>query len=114
MKIRNGFISNSSSSSFIIRKSVLTKEQEQELKIIFKKHEDNYNTSIKENPQFFEGYLEAHNALDEEGYDEPLSDIIESLMDKWKIKTFKDYNIQYEDEAYLEETIGNINFKEYK
>lgn len=40
MKIRTGFVSNSSSSSFVIAKAHLTKEQEQKIKELFHKIED--------------------------------------------------------------------------
>lgn len=102
MKLRTGFVSNSSSSSFIIRKSALTMEQKNELMKIFNRHEHYYTTEVELTEKTYQGTLEAHNAIDEDGYTEPLANIIEDLMMKWKIKPYKDYSIAYEDSVGLE------------
>jgi hypothetical protein len=102
MKIRSGFVSNSSSSSFVIRKSALTSDQKNELLEIFLVHNGQYTTNIESDEMTYSGELEAHNAFDEYG-NEPLTNIIENLMMRWKIKPLKDYNISYESNCELEE-----------
>ncbi len=56
MKIRNGFVSNSSSSSFVIAKQALTQEKITKL-LEYSNSEDNYDGwSIKEGKFFIKGY----------------------------------------------------------
>lgn len=63
MKIRNGFVSNSSSSSFIIRKDVLNKRQLTKLTKFFNYYNNNFETKVEEDSHYFKGYLESHNVV---------------------------------------------------
>jgi len=60
VKVRSGFVSNSSSSSFVIRKSALTIDQRNELLEIFLVHNGSYTTEIEVNETTYSGELEAH------------------------------------------------------
>jgi len=101
MKIRNGFVSNSSSSSFIVRKSALTEEQQRELRDLFYKHSYQFETEVTETKEFFLGDLEAHNGL--HTGDSPIAHIFSDLMDEWNIKIIKDWNIEYCGSCELED-----------
>jgi len=102
MKTRLGFVSNSSSSSFVIRKSALDIYQINELRRLFKEHKNYFETNTEEDDYVFSGRLEAHNGKNEEGKDSsPLANIVDELMDKWKISPMYDYMIEYEGFAEL-------------
>jgi len=68
MKIRNGFVSNSSSSSFVIKKEDLSEEQ---IEILLNLYDsENPNTNYKKNEKY-------HKILEEEGGIGDFWDIIE-------------------------------------
>jgi hypothetical protein len=93
MKRRNGFVSNSSSSSFILRKSALTKEQTQEIKALFRQHKDKGETSIAEDDEFYRGDLEAHNAISDQCA--PLHVLFADLMNNHGLAIGEDWDIEY-------------------
>jgi hypothetical protein len=71
MKIRNGFVSNSSTSSFVIGKNYMTEEQIEDFrkKLNFwtsLKDESMYETYIGETPLYFQGELSMHNTVVQE------------------------------------------------
>lgn len=59
MKIRYGFVSNSSSSSFCIHKRYMTKEQMEEFRQILTLNNDGYYVSESKN--YFIGTVSQHN-----------------------------------------------------
>lgn len=64
MKIRTGFVSNSSSSSFVIRKSYLTVEQIEKIKNhleVAEKNNNCYRWTIIDNPDLIHGYTVMDN-----------------------------------------------------
>ena len=63
MKVRVGYVSNSSSSSFIIRKSVLTEEQLNKLRAFFEEHKDWHETEMKEDDHILWGEVAAHSGV---------------------------------------------------
>lgn len=69
MKIRQGFVSNSSSSSFIVNKNCLTEEQIRALHVRcitpIGKYNDNW--ILIESPNFVSGYTYMDNGQDEDG-----------------------------------------------
>jgi len=93
MKKRIGFVSNSSSSSFVVRMKVLTPEQIEEIKAFAKKHEHWFETEIEIGTEFIEGYLEAHNGTEEED-DSTALEIFSEMMDSYGV-TSKDYATEY-------------------
>jgi hypothetical protein len=103
MKKRTGFVSNSSSSSFILRKSVLSEDQINELRSFFKKYDNSYNTSVEESSDFFEGDVEAHNNFNDD--ESTASDLLVDLVDSFglTLPRKKYFHIVYEDYAKLED-----------
>lgn len=62
MKIRAGFVSNSSSSSFCIYKKLMTEKQIEEFREIIKSaHKCDDETSLGEDGNYFIGELSMHN-----------------------------------------------------
>ena len=61
MKIRNGFVSNSSSSSFCIYKKLMTEEQIKEFRGLVNKQYD--ETCIGEDGDYFVGTLSMHDVI---------------------------------------------------
>ena len=71
MKIRNGFVSNSSSSSFVIAKEALTEEQIDKL-LEYSKNKENYDRwTITKEKYFIKGWTSMDN--------ESINPLIESL-----------------------------------
>jgi len=102
MKHRLGYVSNSSSSSFIIRKAVLTEEQQNKLRDFFKEHLGCYETFMEEDASTFSGEVEAHNGVDnKETADKLLGYLIESFEIPLAWKEYFDCN--YCDSAELKE-----------
>lgn len=63
MKLRQGFVSNSSSSSFVIAKTYMKKNQIKKFSEFLLNREDSYSeTSIVETDHYFQGYLSYHDA----------------------------------------------------
>jgi len=93
MKIRNGFVSNSSSSSFVIHKSYLTEEQVKKMKEVYNRLKDSDQTEdyiYDDNGAYFDiepNYIKfnAYNAPKE------WHDLIESL-NLPKDAIYRDYN----------------------
>ena len=109
MKVRSGFVSNSSSSSFILRKSALNPKEMNEIKEFFKLRDGWFNTEIMgEDDKYLWGDLEAHNQASSLGYDEEDKDedspedddtaskMFSDMMDDLSL-TPEDYCIKYED-----------------
>lgn len=63
MKIRIGFVSNSSSSSFCIYKKLMTAKQIKEFKEILDRSEKDYETCIGEDGNYFVGTLSMHDDI---------------------------------------------------
>ena len=62
MKLRNGFVSNSSSASFCIYKPLMTKEQIVEFKELIEAARcDDYETNIGEDGMYFIGTMSVNN-----------------------------------------------------
>jgi hypothetical protein len=100
MKIRNGFVSNSSSSSFVIRKSALNKEKLDELLKILNKYNNTFETEFIENDKYISGYLESHNHCffgenDEGDYDDQTAfKMVDDFINEIGL-TEKDYLTEY-------------------
>lgn len=65
MKIRNGFVSNSSSSSFCIYKKLMTEEQIEKFRCFINDddREDSWETAIVEDGDYFIGNLGMHDEI---------------------------------------------------
>jgi hypothetical protein len=63
MKIRSGFVSNSSSCSFCVYKGFMSEKQMKEFRELLEKenHRDGDETYIEEDGDYFVGKLDAHN-----------------------------------------------------
>lgn len=96
MKKREGFVSNSSSSSFIIRKAVLTKEQYKEVIDILENGE--YATDYEEDDRFIYGDAEAHNPTWKSCCATQLTEL---MIEKYNFNN-NDFDIKYEDYPSLE------------
>ncbi len=94
MKIRQGFVSNSSSSSFVLRKSVLTNEQINEILNFKEKRNDWFETEIREESDYFVGYLECHNGTDEDG-GSTAEDIFLNMLSNWGLLNSENYASEY-------------------
>jgi len=66
MKIRIGFVSNSSSSSFCIYKKLMTSKQIEEFREILNRSEKDYETCIGEDGNYFIGTLSMHDDITSE------------------------------------------------
>jgi len=85
MKVRSGFVSNSSSSSFIIRKSALTENQEMMIRIFFDAYGDGILDELNEDEKFFEGSVNCHRGTPWSGNllrSNMLCKILENLNDE--------------------------------
>ena len=87
------FVSNSSSSSFVVRKSALNEEQVSKVKEFANKHENWFETEIEIGEEYIEGYLECHNGTEAENH-ETAEEVFTSLMDDFGV-TPKDYAREY-------------------
>lgn len=71
MKIRHGFVSNSSSASFIVAKSYLTEDQTKKLIEICKtpigEYGDNWEINDQEDEYYLKGFTCMDNVSDEDG-----------------------------------------------
>ena len=116
MKIRSGFVSNSSSSSFILRKESFKEEDLEKIRDFFKERGGSYNTElIGEDDLYMWGDLEAHNidcnVFDEEDYkgpndDETASDLLYDMVHDMEHQTpddIKYYHQVYEDHVSPED-----------
>jgi hypothetical protein len=74
MKIRNGFISNSSTSSFVVAKAYMTEEQIKEFGKFITKQEEYEEYYIKETEYYFSGSGDEHLGRD---YDRKLLELID-------------------------------------
>lgn len=92
MTKRDGFVSNSSSSSFVVRTSSLTPEQVDKVKAFASKHHRWFDTDITIGVEFIEGYLEAHNGVEDGG--ETAEQSFSNLMDAFGV-TSEDYAREY-------------------
>lgn len=73
MKIRNGFVSNSSSSSFVVAKVFLTKEQIEEVRNFFREHNDSEDEYyVHESEHYFTGSGENY-------YDSKFDDLFDKM-----------------------------------
>lgn len=102
MKIRQGFVSNSSSSSFVI-KNCLTFPNLNEIKdkIVQKVYED-YQERLVENEDWYEKHPDWFK-YDEERYGTP--EVIQKWVDVCK---FEDYDFK----SYIREFLGSLNDKD--
>ncbi len=106
MKIRTGFVSNSSSSSFVIRKSALTEAQVAQIVEFYDKRNDYYCTGyLKDDGTFISGDLESHNTCErweEDGETGGFDDkdtacvLFGELIDSFGVSS-EDYDQRYED-----------------
>lgn len=97
MKKRNGFVSNSSSSSFILRRSALSRRMTIKVGEFFKKHDGHFETCLDGNlkdDEYMTGDLDAHNTI--EGESGTASVLFRDLLEEGGI-TSKDYCSRYED-----------------
>ena len=109
MKVRNGFVSNSSSSSFIIKKSSLTESQLQIVLDFLDRRKRCFETELQENTEkYLIGRVEAHNIADDSDWIDEISkddaiydnDTAANLLDAMLIAFglgTKDYCIRYEE-----------------
>ena len=112
MKIRNGFVTNSSSSSFIIAKKNLDKDQIEAIR----EHESlgeklgmeytNWYWDIEENEDFIAGYVSMDNFS--------MSDFLEKIEvpDRFVIWGEYPFSIKREDNVYLEEEQESTDWRE--
>lgn len=120
MKVRTGFVSNSSSSSFIVRKSALTDNQLSQLKAFIELRKDWYETEMyKEDHNYLWSDVEAHNAAycsdAEEADDEEInpndsetaSDLLIEMMEDFDIGR-NDFSIRYEEYISPENIGGSL------
>jgi hypothetical protein len=74
---------------------------------LFMLHTDCFSTRVSESGDFFEGEVEAHNANylcdSSPVFSKPLSNILSDLCSDWGLAYKKDYAINYEDLAKLED-----------
>jgi len=119
MKVRTGFVSNSSSSSFIVRKSALSTEEMNKVREFFQQRDGWFNTEIMgEDETYLWGDLEAHNTANtfdfedepEEGEPndkETANNLFTEMMYSFSIGN-KDYCNRYE-EYVTPENLGDSN-----
>lgn len=102
MKIRQGFVSNSSSSSFVISNKLASVDlNEIKDKIVQKVYQD-YQERLVENKEWYEKYPDWFKH-DEERYSTP--EVIQKWVDVCK---FEDCNFK----SYAREFLGDLNYKD--
>lgn len=100
MKIHNGFVSNSSSSSFILKKAVLTYDQINKVREFLCKHDGYFESSYKEDDEYFTGYLEAHNEI--EGEEETACRLFDNLIYSFQVSTPNKIPTKWYDSRYCD------------
>ena len=120
MKIKKGFVSNSSSSSFVIKTEMSKEELDKELRRIFSA----YNELVKKDENFEDVFSEVIDVIDGEHVNEEESYFIEGYEEKrflqhnFILRSEGDNTVPYLLSQILEacftETIANLGFSCYR